>query len=62
MTLLELAKKQAESGRKLSLSAFEMNTMYRSAWPFLARLREDQKAQVRKIAQTLGLQTVASLI
>jgi hypothetical protein len=61
-TLLELAKQQSRTGKKLMLSPIESQNLYFAAGPLVMRLREDQKEEARNLARAMGLETVASLI
>jgi hypothetical protein len=47
---------------KVNISAAAAQRLYWAAGPFLMSLREDQKQQVRRLAKSLGLEQVASLI
>jgi hypothetical protein len=47
---------------KINISADAAQRLYWAAGPFLMSLREDQKQQVRRLAKSLGLDQVASLI
>ena len=55
---------QKASGRKptLALGASEAQRLYWAAGPLIMSLREDQKREARRLARSMGLEQVASLI
>ena len=65
--LRELGRKQiaqVNGGQKpdFELTSDQSSRLYSAASPLLMSLREDQKAEARKLARSLGLNSVASMI
>lgn len=60
--LRNFARRQQAQGPRAALSATESQELYWSAGPLIRRLRPDQKEEARRLARSLGLETVASLI
>lgn len=60
--LIDLARKQARSGAKLTLSPDASMNLYWAAGPLMMSLREDQRNEARNLARAMGLESVASLI
>jgi hypothetical protein len=60
--LRDLVQRQARSGRRITLSALEMQNLYFAAGPLVMSLRDDQKQEARNLARAMGLETVAELI
>ena len=50
------------AGKKTNLTAETAQRLYWAAGPLIMSLRDDQKQEVRRLARSMGLEQVASLI
>lgn len=58
----KIHERRSAPGKNAALSAGELEQIKVAVQPLLARLREDQKREVRALARIIGLEAVASLI
>jgi hypothetical protein len=65
VVLRDLARQfaaQKAGGKKIAIGAAEAQRLYWAAGPLVMSMTEDQKQEIRRIARTMGLAQVASLL